>query len=101
MALKVLVKTKFAYGVTFAAMLVLVLIMHYVHGNGAIAILVFGIIMGNEDLLNRFKINFFNMSIKNSVIKQFNHEFFIPYKDGIFCIFGRCGRVGKFRLGVF
>ena len=88
MALKVLVKTKFAYGVTFAAMLVLVLIMHYVHGNGAIAILVFGIIMGNEDLLNRFKINFFNMSIKNSVIKQFNHEFSFLIRTVFFVFLG-------------
>lgn len=88
MVLKVLVKTKFAYGVTFAAMLVLVLIMHYVHGNGAIAILVFGIIMGNEDLLNRFKINFFNMSVKNSVIKQFNHEFSFLIRTVFFVFLG-------------
>ncbi|MHB8232029.1 MAG: cation:proton antiporter domain-containing protein [bacterium] len=88
MALKSLVKTKFAYSITFAAMLVIVLIMHYVHGNGAIAILVFGIIMGNENLLNKLKINFFNMSIENSVIKQFNHEFSFIIRTLFFVFLG-------------
>ncbi|MHB1696893.1 MAG: cation:proton antiporter domain-containing protein [bacterium] len=88
MVLKSLVKTKFAYSITFAAMLVIVLIMHYVHGNGAIAILVFGIIMGNENLLNKLKINFFNMSIENSVIKQFNHEFSFIIRTLFFVFLG-------------
>jgi cell volume regulation protein A len=86
--LKFLVKTKFAYSITFAAMLVIVLIMHYVHGNGAIAILVFGIIMGNEELLSKFKVNFFNMSVKNSIIKQFNHEFSFLIRTVFFVFLG-------------
>ena len=88
MALKPLVKTKFAYSITFAVMLLIVLIMHYVHGNGAIAILVFGIVMGNENLLNKLKINFFNMSIENSVIKQFNHEFSFIIRTLFFVFLG-------------
>jgi len=86
--LKFLVKTKFAYSVTFAAMLVIVLVMHYVHGNGAIAILVFGIIMGNEELLAKFKVNFFNMSVKDSIIKQFNHEFSFLIRTVFFVFLG-------------
>lgn len=86
--LKFLVKTKFAYSVTFAAMLVIILIMHYVHGNGAIAILVFGIMMGNEELLTKLKVNFFNMSIKNSIIKQFNHEFSFLIRTVFFVFLG-------------
>ena len=86
--LKFLTNTKFAYSVTFAAMLVIVLIMHYIHGNGAIAILVFGIMMGNEDLLTKLKLNFFKMSIKNSVIKKFNHEFSFLIRTVFFVFLG-------------
>ncbi len=86
--LKFLTNTKFAYSVTFAAMLVIVLIMHYIHGNGAIAILVFGIMMGNEDLLSKLKLNFFKMSIKNSVIKKFNHEFSFLIRTVFFVFLG-------------
>ncbi len=86
--LKFLTNTKFAYSVTFAAMLVIVLIMHYIHGNGAIAILVFGIMMGNEDLLTKLKLNFFKISIKNSVIKKFNHEFSFLIRTVFFVFLG-------------
>ncbi|MGC8554780.1 MAG: cation:proton antiporter [Candidatus Acidulodesulfobacterium sp.] len=86
--LKFLTNTKFAYSVTFAAMLVIVLIMHYIHGNGAIAILVFGIMMGNEELLTKLKLNFFKMSIKNSVIKKFNHEFSFLIRTVFFVFLG-------------
>ena len=86
--LKFLLGTKFAYSVTFAAMLVIVLIMHYIHGNGAIAILVFGIMMGNEELLTKLKLNFFNMSIKNSIIKKFNHEFSFLIRTVFFVFLG-------------
>ncbi|MHB1694326.1 MAG: cation:proton antiporter domain-containing protein, partial [bacterium] len=80
--------TKYAYSITFGGMLILYLIMHFVKGNGAIAILVFGIIMGNEELLNKFKINFFKMSLKDSSIKQFNYEFSFLIRTLFFVFLG-------------
>jgi cell volume regulation protein A len=44
--------------------------------------------MGNENLLNKLKINFFNMSIENSVIKQFNHEFSFIIRTLFFVFLG-------------
>ncbi|MDA8402148.1 MAG: hypothetical protein M0Z86_04445, partial [Deltaproteobacteria bacterium] len=86
--LKFISKTKFAYSITFGGMLILYLLIHLINGNGAIAILVFGIIMGNEELLNRLKLNFFKMSIKESFIKQFNFEFSFLIRTLFFVFLG-------------
>ncbi len=86
--LKFISKTKFAYSITFGGMLILYLLIHLIKGNGAIAILVFGIIMGNEELLNRLKLNFFKMSIKESIIKQFNFEFSFLIRTLFFVFLG-------------
>jgi cell volume regulation protein A len=44
--------------------------------------------MGNEDLLTKLKLNFFKMSIKNSVIKKFNHEFSFLIRTVFFVFLG-------------
>ena len=86
--LRYISKTKYAYSITFGGMLILYLIMHFVKGNGAIAILVFGIVMGNEELLNKLKINLFKMSLKDSSIKQFNYEFSFLIRTLFFVFLG-------------
>jgi cell volume regulation protein A len=86
--LKYISKTKYAYSITFGGMLILYLIIHFVKGNGAIAILVFGIVMGNEELLTRLKVNFFKMSLKDSSIKQFNYEFSFLIRTLFFVFLG-------------
>ncbi len=86
--LRYISKTKYAYSITFGGMLILYLIMHFVKGNGAIAILVFGIVMGNEELLNKLKINLFKMSLKDSSIKQFNFEFSFLLRTLFFVFLG-------------
>ena len=86
--LKYISKTKYAYSITFGGMLILYLIIHLVKGNGAIAILVFGIVMGNEELLTKLKINFYKMSLKDSSIKQFNYEFSFLIRTLFFVFLG-------------
>jgi cell volume regulation protein A len=86
--LRYISKTKYAYSITFGGMLILYLIMHFVKGNGAIAILVFGIVMGNEELLNKLKINLFKMSLKDSSIRQFNYEFSFLLRTLFFVFLG-------------
>ncbi len=86
--LRYISKTKYAYSITFGGMLILYLIIHFVKGNGAIAILVFGIVMGNEELLNKLKINLFKMSLKDSSIKQFNFEFSFLLRTLFFVFLG-------------
>ena len=86
--LKYISKTKYAYSITFGGMLILYLIIHFVKGNGAIAILVFGIVMGNEELLTKLKINFYKMSLKDSSIKQFNYEFSFLIRTLFFVFLG-------------
>ncbi len=86
--LKYISKTKYAYSITFGGMLILYLIIHFVGGNGAVAILVFGILMGNEELLNKLKINFLKMSLKDSSIKQFNYEFSFLIRTLFFVFLG-------------
>ncbi|MHB1545662.1 MAG: cation:proton antiporter domain-containing protein [bacterium] len=86
--LKFISKTKFAYMITFGGMLILYMLMHFIKGNGAIAILAFGIIMGNEEILNKLKLNFFKMSIKESFIKQFNFEFSFLIRTLFFVFLG-------------
>jgi cell volume regulation protein A len=86
--LKYISKTKYAYSITFGGMLILYLIIHFVKGNGAIAILVFGIVMGNEELLTKLKVNFYKMSLKDSSIKQFNYEFSFLIRTLFFVFLG-------------
>ncbi|MHB1680201.1 MAG: cation:proton antiporter domain-containing protein [bacterium] len=86
--LRYISKTKYAYSITFGGMLILYLIMHFVKGNGAIAILVFGIIMGNEELLSKLKVNLFRVSLKDSLIKQFNFEFSFLLRTLFFVFLG-------------
>lgn len=86
--LKYISKTKYAYSITFGGMLILYLIMHFVKGNGAIAVLVFGIVMGNEELLSKLNVNFFKMSLKDSFIKQFNFEFSFLIRTLFFVFLG-------------
>lgn len=86
--LKYIAKTKYAYSITFGGMLILYFIMHLVKGNGAVAILVFGIVMGNEKLLDKLKLNFFKMSLEKSVIKEVNFEFSFLIRTLFFVFLG-------------